>query len=135
MLAGAGGGTGYRAGVRKSQKRKPRGLVSGSPFMGMSGEPPSLPHDLTAFNRGRAPPDGARYTQNAWLGHLRADRVAVTAYLISGVALRGRIAGFDSFCVLLAGGADETRPSLVYKHAIATLLPLQPTEPFEPVDL
>jgi host factor-I protein len=77
---------------------------------------------------GKTPPPAAP-VQQQWLGFLRDRNSAVTLYLRSGIALRGRIAGFDDYALLLAGG---DRPCLVYKHAVLTVLPLNPADPFEP---
>jgi RNA chaperone Hfq len=39
--------------------------------------------------------------QNTFLEHLQRKRTPVTISLRNGVALRGVVAGFDAYCVLL----------------------------------
>ena len=61
--------------------------------------------------------------QNEFLNRLRVEDVAVTVFLVNGVKLRGVIAAFDSFSVLLR---REGVSQLVYKHAISTVVPARP---------
>ena len=58
--------------------------------------------------------------QESFLNHIRKDKLAVTIFLISGVKLQGTVAGFDDFSVLLH---RDSHFQLVYKHAIATVMP------------
>ena len=43
-------------------------------------------------------------------------------FLVNGFQMRGTIEGFDVFTVLLL---SEGRQSLIFKHAISTIIPLQ----------
>ena len=61
--------------------------------------------------------------QDAFLNHVRKNKVAVTVFLINGVKLQGVITWFDNFCVLLR---RDGQSQLVYKHAISTVMPGQP---------
>lgn len=61
--------------------------------------------------------------QDAFLNHVRKNKVPVTIFLINGVKLLGVITWFDNFCVLLR---REGQSQLVYKHAISTIMPGQP---------
>ena len=61
--------------------------------------------------------------QDAILREVRADRVPVTLFLMNGFQLRGTIAGFDSFVVVLV---TEGKQQMIYKHAISTLAPVRP---------
>jgi host factor-I protein len=61
--------------------------------------------------------------QDAFLNHVRKNKVPVTIFLINGVKLLGVITWFDNFCVLLR---REGQSQLVYKHAISTVMPGQP---------
>jgi host factor-I protein len=82
----------------------------------------------------RKSPTVASPLQQQWLGYLRDCNAAVTLYLRTGLALRGRIIGFDDYALLLR--ASDGLPGLIYKHAISTVLPLNPpADPFEPADL
>jgi len=57
--------------------------------------------------------------QDAYLNQLRKDKTAVVIYLTNGVRLKGVIKGFDSFVILL----KENTQSLIYKHAVSTIIP------------
>ena len=57
--------------------------------------------------------------QDTYLNQLRRDKMPVVIYLTNGVRLKGTIKGFDNFVVLL----KENTLSLVYKHAISTIVP------------
>lgn len=58
--------------------------------------------------------------QDAFLNKARRDRVSVTVFLINGYQLRGVIAGFDSFVVILV---SDGKQQMIYKHAISTIVP------------
>lgn len=60
--------------------------------------------------------------QDVFLNTLRKEKVPVTIFLTSGVKLQGNITGFDNFCVMLRRAPQI---QLVYKHAIATVVPVQ----------
>ena len=56
--------------------------------------------------------------QDAFLNHVRRERLAVTVHLIDGRQFDARIKNFDRFAVVVeVDGADH----LVFKHAIATI--------------
>ncbi|MBE0426807.1 MAG: RNA chaperone Hfq [Nitrospirae bacterium] len=57
--------------------------------------------------------------QDTYLNQLRKDKIPVVIYLTNGVRLKGFIKGFDNFVVLL----KENTHSLIYKHAISTIVP------------
>ena len=58
--------------------------------------------------------------QERFLNVVRKSKTSLTLYLISGVKLQGTVAAFDNFCILLRRNGQS---QLVYKHAIATILP------------
>ncbi len=64
--------------------------------------------------------------QDFFLNVLRKKKLPVTVYLINGVKLQGVIGSFDSFCVTLRRGPLT---QLIYKHAIATVVPSAPLTP------
>jgi len=68
-------------------------------------------------------PKGAINLQDFFLNFLRRQEVEVQVSLVNGAEVRGVVKGFDSFTVVIEG--DE-RPQMVYKHAIAALVPLAP---------
>lgn len=63
--------------------------------------------------------------QEAFLNTARKRRVKVTIYLINGVKLQGRIRSFDLYTILMEDGRQQT---LVYKHAITTIIPAEKME-------
>ncbi len=61
--------------------------------------------------------------QDTFLNQLRRDEIEVTVSLTTGLEIRGWVKGFDSFTVILEGNEQQI---LVYKHAIAIILPERP---------
>jgi len=57
--------------------------------------------------------------QDTFLNQLRKEKIPVVIYLTNGVRLKGTIRGFDNFVLLLR----ENTNSLIYKHAISTIIP------------
>jgi host factor-I protein len=56
--------------------------------------------------------------QDAFLNHVRRERLSVSVHLIDGRQFHARIKNFDRFAVVVeVDGADH----LVFKHAIATI--------------
>src|SRR3954447_10636697 len=67
------------------------------------------------------PADGAKAAlQDLFLAAAARDPERMTLFLVNGVMLQGRIAGFDQFSLVLERGGQI---QLVYKHAISTLQP------------
>ena len=60
--------------------------------------------------------------QDSFLAKARQSHTPVTMFLVNGFQMRGTIEGFDVFTVLLL---SEGRQSLIFKHAISTIIPLQ----------
>ena len=63
--------------------------------------------------------------QEIFLTRARKQSIPVTIFLVNGFQLRGVIAGFDCFVVILA---SEGTQQGIYKHAISTSAPLRPGE-------
>lgn len=61
--------------------------------------------------------------QDAFLNGARKDKVPVTIFLTNGFQFKGMVKGFDSFTVVLD---NDGKQSLVYKHAISTIVPAKP---------
>ena len=72
--------------------------------------------------------DKSQNIQDVFLNTLRKKKVPVTVFLASGVKLQGNITGFDNFCLTLRRGPQM---QLVYKHAIATVVPAGPVTFYE----
>ncbi len=62
--------------------------------------------------------------QDLFLLRARKSRVHVTLFLMNGYQLRGTIAGYDAFVVVLT--TDEDKQMVIYKHAISTIAPERP---------
>ena len=58
--------------------------------------------------------------QEHFLNIVRKNKTSLTLYLVSGVKLQGIVKAFDNFCLLLRRNGQS---QIVYKHAIATILP------------
>ena len=58
--------------------------------------------------------------QDAFLHHVRRNKIPITVFLIYGVKLQGIINFFDNFCILLR---CDSNVQLVYKHAVSTIMP------------
>jgi host factor-I protein len=70
--------------------------------------------------------------QDNFLNQVRKDNVPVTIYLVSGVQLKGHVRGFDSFTVVLESPGKPSQ--LVYKHAMASVVPARPISTAPPRD-
>ncbi len=66
---------------------------------------------------------GRANLQDTFLNAIRKQKVPVTIFLVNGVKLGGVITWFDNFCLLLR---RDRSSQLVYKHAISTVMPLNP---------
>jgi host factor-I protein len=62
--------------------------------------------------------------QDTYLNQLRKEKMPVVIYLTNGVRLKGVIKGFDNFVILL----KENAQSLIYKHAVSTIVPERDVE-------
>jgi host factor-I protein len=58
--------------------------------------------------------------QPSFLNAIRKGGKQVTVFLTNGVKLQGKLSAFDNFCVALT---RDGVTQLVYKHAVATVLP------------
>ncbi len=61
--------------------------------------------------------------QDLVLNEVRKEHTPVTLFLMNGFQMKGIVTGFDSFIVVLS---SEGKQQMIYKHAISTLVPLQP---------
>lgn len=60
--------------------------------------------------------------QDDFLNQARKEKLPVTVYLINGFQLKGTVQSFDNFTLVLYGDGKQ---SLVYKHAISTIVPVK----------
>ena len=68
--------------------------------------------------------------QDMFLTQVRKEGIGVTIYLTNSVQLRGQVRGFDAFTVLLDAPGKPTQ--LVYKHAIASIVPAKAVGSYKP---
>ena len=66
--------------------------------------------------------------QDLFLNKIRKEKAPVTLFLVNGVKLQGIVTWFDNFSVLLRRDAHA---QLVYKHAISTIMPINPVQLYE----
>jgi host factor-I protein len=66
--------------------------------------------------------------QDIFLNQLRKTKAPVTLFLVNGVKLQGIVTWFDNFSVLWR---RDNNSQLVYKHAISTVMPVNPIQLFE----
>jgi len=56
--------------------------------------------------------------QDAFLNHVRKERLAVTILLMGGTKLSGKIKSFDKYALVVESNGQE---QLIFKHAIASV--------------
>lgn len=78
--------------------------------------------DAPAEASARSNTAGSQNLQDIFLNDLRRNKVPVTMFLVKRVKLQGIITWFDNFSILLR---RDGQSQLVYKHAIATIMPSQ----------
>ncbi|MBQ3216860.1 MAG: RNA chaperone Hfq [Oscillospiraceae bacterium] len=61
--------------------------------------------------------------QDLILSEVRKEHTPVTMFLMNGFQMKGVVTGFDNFIVVLS---SEGKQQMIYKHAISTVVPLQP---------
>ncbi len=66
--------------------------------------------------------------QDIFLNHIRKEKSSVTIFLVNGIKLQGIVTSFDNFSLQLR---RDGHIQLVYKHAISTILPINPVKPHE----
>ncbi len=60
--------------------------------------------------------------QESTLELLKEKQIIVKIYLANGVQINGLIKAFDTYVVVVE---DEKQQSIIYKHAISTVIPSQ----------
>lgn len=61
--------------------------------------------------------------QDAFLNYIRKEKLSITIFLVNGIKLQGVVTSFDNFSMQLR---RDGHVQLVYKHAISTILPVDP---------
>ena len=67
--------------------------------------------------------------QEVFLTQARRERRCVTVFLMNGNQMRGYVAGFDAFTVVLS---SDGKQMVIYKHAISTITPERPIPLYQP---
>jgi len=75
--------------------------------------------------------DKTQNLQDVFLNALRKNKAPVTLFLVNGVKLQGIVTWFDNFSVLLK---RDSHSQLVYKHAISTVMPINPLRLYDEDD-
>lgn len=58
--------------------------------------------------------------QDVFLNRARIEKIPVTIFLVNGFQFKGIVRGFDSYTIVLD---CDGKQSLVYKHAVSTIIP------------
>lgn len=61
--------------------------------------------------------------QDTFLNAIRKEKTEVTIFLVNGFQVKGTIAAFDNFTVVVMTGPKQ---QLIFKHAISTMIPSKP---------
>lgn len=61
--------------------------------------------------------------QDTFLNKVRAQKIPVSIFLVNGVQLKGNVAGFDRFTVILETAGKH---QLIFKHGITSVFPSRP---------
>ena len=72
-------------------------------------------------------PERNQNLQDAFLNHVRKQKIPLSIFLVNGVKLQGVVTWFDNFSLLLRRDAQS---QLVYKSAISTIMPGAPLNLF-----
>jgi len=58
--------------------------------------------------------------QDYILNQTRKEKQSITIYLSNGVPLKGKVISFDNYTIIIE---NDSKQSMVYKHAITTIIP------------
>lgn len=58
--------------------------------------------------------------QDYILNQARKEKQSITIYLSNGVPLKGKVLSFDNYTIIIE---NENKQSMIYKHAITTIIP------------
>jgi len=58
--------------------------------------------------------------QDFMLNQARKEKQTITIYLSNGVPLKGKVLSFDNYTIIIE---NDNKQSMVYKHAITTIIP------------
>lgn len=69
--------------------------------------------------------DKSQNLQDIFLNQVRKEHAPVTVFLMNGVKLQGLITWFDNYSMLLK---RDGHIQLIYKHAISSIMPVNPVD-------
>ncbi|EHQ06107.1 MAG: RNA chaperone Hfq [Leptonema illini] len=69
--------------------------------------------------------------QDFVLNSARKEKIELTFYLMNGVPLKGKVQSFDNFTIVIE---NDGKQSLIYKHAISTIIIPKPVSLERPAD-
>ncbi|WER49345.1 RNA chaperone Hfq [Cupriavidus sp. WKF15] len=69
------------------------------------------------------PPRNSRKLQHQQLAPHAVSRAPVVVYLCNGTRLQGVVIALDDYLLMLAKDVHDSKPLVVYKHAIAMITP------------
>ncbi|MGC6536155.1 MAG: RNA chaperone Hfq [Candidatus Puniceispirillaceae bacterium] len=75
--------------------------------------------------------DKSQNLQDVFLNQMRKQHAPVTVFLMNGVKLQGIITWFDNYSMLLK---RDGHIQLIYKHAISTIMPVNPVDLSDLID-
>ena len=58
--------------------------------------------------------------QEVLLNQVRREQISVDVHLVNGEIVNGLVKGFDSFTIIVE---QNKKQNLIYKHAIASIIP------------
>ena len=58
--------------------------------------------------------------QDFILNQARKEKQTITIYLSNGVPLKGKVLSFDNYTIIIE---NDNKQSMIYKHAITTIIP------------
>lgn len=58
--------------------------------------------------------------QDYILNQTRKEKQVITIYLSNGVPLKGKVISFDNYTIIIE---NDNKQSMIYKHAITTIIP------------
>lgn len=73
-------------------------------------------------DKDKKPTKDHRTLQDRFLHALRTKKIRCVLFTMNGVQVHGMVSSFDSYVVVM-WDPDKKKQSLIYKHAISTILP------------
>lgn len=79
---------------------------------------------IKVLNRGGGKMRQSINLQDMFLNKARKEEINITVFLTNNNKISGIVKGFDNYTIILETETDpESKEQLIYKHAIATIVP------------